>query len=393
MLFSKRKNAAVSQGTQGQYVKRESPPAVPSLTANAAVAKTRRSPVAASSLMQTSPSLPPSTLSLYRNQTTSAMADSPPAYDFLNNPVTDIREEITDEGDPNDNDPTEEMERRESKSTNSDSNSAMNASPSTSFAFRNTDVLSSRSFNRGGNRHIPRKFLTTSHSIGNVEQELGDLSVCDNDMSAPPQARFQSLQTLPRENVISIQQFRSSFDLDTDELPLPPNWEIEYTNENQKYYVDHHNRRTHWVHPLVHESLKPGWKKVFEQDKGVFYLNENLQQTQFEHPGIGNPIFRTESVNVASRSNMELSAADLHIIEEKELPPWLLMYAQEDSSLDHLLEWNLFDNKSLIEYDNLILKLFKQQVMDIVKKYERIRNVLNKEIHRRDSSRPPPRRL
>lgn len=111
-----------------------------------------------------------------------------------------------------------------------------------------------------------------------------------------------------------------------------------------------------------------------------------MKRTQYEHPGISNPIFRTESVNVASRSQVDLNA-NLHIIEEKELPPWLLMYAQSDSSLDHLLEvfffararnnffcwkidfqWDLFNFEQLTEYEHLMMKLYKQEVFDIVKK-------------------------
>lgn len=75
MLFSRRKTAATSvEGTQGKYVKRESPPTVPSLAGKhfqrlfsdrnnssaTAVSRTRRSPLHASTLLLSSVPPPPS---------------------------------------------------------------------------------------------------------------------------------------------------------------------------------------------------------------------------------------------------------------------------------------------------------------------------------------------
>ncbi|CAB3399741.1 unnamed protein product [Caenorhabditis bovis] len=386
MLFSRKKVTASIEGTQGKYVKRESPPSVPSLSATS-VGRTRRSPMSASSLLLDNQD---ESQEIAEDATAAEPSGSQNDIDEIEDEEYDIYKSI---------DAIFENKEKDfvclpSRSTVSENDvySESNEEPSTSFGMRNNNVLSSRSFNRGALRYVPRKSLTTSHSIGNVEQGLKDLSIRDDDMTAGHQPRFQSLQTLPSEQIMTIQQYRTSCDLGaTPDLPLPENWAIEYTSENQMYYVDHANRRTHWVHPLVNESLKPGWKKCFNPQKGVFYYNESLQKTQFEHPGISNPIFRTESVNVANRSTMDLNA-NLHIIEEKELPPWLLMYAQSDSSLDHLLEWELFDLKQLKEYEHIMLKLYKQEVIDIVRKYEKRRNVLNREIHRRDISRPPPPR-
>uniref|UniRef100_A0A8R1I4K9 Protein salvador homolog 1 n=1 Tax=Caenorhabditis japonica TaxID=281687 RepID=A0A8R1I4K9_CAEJA len=385
MLFSRRKATTTSvEGTHGKYVKRESPPTVPSLAATA-VSHTRRSPIAASTLMLSSvppaPSTPPPEFELFHlEHTVEAQVDefehTEDSFD-----VNDLKEM--------------DFERLHSRSTASENDVYTEPSeePSTSFGARNNNVLSSRSFNRGALRYVPRKSLTASHSIGNVEQGMRELSVGEKGLVSPQPPRFQSLQTLPSEHLMTIQQYRNSCESSdgSSDLPLPENWAIEYTTENQRYYVDHSNRRTHWVHPLVHESLKPGWKKIYDPQKGVFYYNEEMKRTQYEHPGISNPIFRTESVNVASRSTVDLNA-NLHIIEEKELPPWLLMYAQSDSSLDHLLEWDLFNYEQLTEYEHLMMKLYKQEVFDIVKKYERKRNILNREIHRRDVSRPPPAR-
>lgn len=56
-----------------------------------------------------------------------------------------------------------------------------------------------------------------------------------------------------------------------EELPLPPNWAVEVTEDGVRYYVDHNTRCTHWIHPFMHENLPPGWTKVFKEDQGVIY--------------------------------------------------------------------------------------------------------------------------
>lgn len=56
------------------------------------------------------------------------------------------------------------------------------------------------------------------------------------------------------------------------DLPLPPNWEMEVTDDGYRYYVDHNNQRTHWIHPLAMENLLPGWVKIFDEHHGVVYF-------------------------------------------------------------------------------------------------------------------------
>lgn len=56
-----------------------------------------------------------------------------------------------------------------------------------------------------------------------------------------------------------------------DELPLPTGWEMETTPDGILYYVDHNNKRTHWIHPFAAENLKPGWVKIFDQIHGIVY--------------------------------------------------------------------------------------------------------------------------
>ncbi|EPB70471.1 WW domain protein [Ancylostoma ceylanicum] len=175
-----------------------------------------------------------------------------------------------------------------------------------------------------------------------------------------------------------------------DDLPLPPNWSISVTSQGYRYYVDHNTCRTHWIHPLARENLPPGWNKIFQPSSGVIYYNEMDGRSQVEHPGLAQPltqqinqpivpINRTESMMVASR-RAESAVEHLNIIHHEEVPEWLMMYSQADTSLDHLLEWDLFNTMQLEQYEEMMLKLYKQEVIDTVRRYERMRTVLNKEI-------------
>uniref|UniRef100_A0A158PB69 WW domain-containing protein n=1 Tax=Angiostrongylus cantonensis TaxID=6313 RepID=A0A158PB69_ANGCA len=236
--------------------------------------------------------------------------------------------------------------------------------------------------------------------------------------STAVQQRFVSLQSLPGQR----RQLGSSIigeDRDNclvsgtpqqDELPLPPNWAVEVTPDGYRYYVDHNTCRTHWIHPLARENLPPGWNKIFQHSTGViyykllrrlllgFYFSEMDGRSQVEHPGLAQPvnqsvnqpivpINRTESMMVASH-RAESAVEHLNIIHHEEVPEWLMIYSQADTSLDHLLEWDLFNTMQLEQYEEMMLKLYKQEVIDTVRRYERMRAVLNLEIVRRTQPHP-----
>uniref|UniRef100_A0A1I7S8G1 WW domain-containing protein n=1 Tax=Bursaphelenchus xylophilus TaxID=6326 RepID=A0A1I7S8G1_BURXY len=76
---------------------------------------------------------------------------------------------------------------------------------------------------------------------------------------------------------------------DANDLPLPSGWDVDVTAEGFRFYIDHNNQRTTWVHPLAVENLPPGWTKIFDAVHGVVYYNEVEQRSQFEHPGVMTP--------------------------------------------------------------------------------------------------------
>ncbi|PAV61137.1 hypothetical protein WR25_02526 [Diploscapter pachys] len=63
------------------------------------------------------------------------------------------------------------------------------------------------------------------------------------------------------------------------EGPLPPNWEVAYTEAGEKYFIDHNIGTTTWDDP---RELPPGWEIVDDPTYGVFYVEREKR----EHPRI-----------------------------------------------------------------------------------------------------------
>lgn len=163
--------------------------------------------------------------------------------------------------------------------------------PSSSSAY--SRELSSQSFSDASHRTgltVFRKSLTSSQSIGNVvqhefEPKMHLASSAQNVLTIDPHSNFLSHPNGHRHVSSSLQSLSlsgktpgSSILLDRsliigaeDELPLPPRWEVRLTSNNIRYYVDHSNQRTHWIHPLSREDLPKGWTKIFDEDLGVVY--------------------------------------------------------------------------------------------------------------------------
>ncbi|MCP9266461.1 Membrane-associated guanylate kinase, WW and PDZ domain-containing protein 3 [Dirofilaria immitis] len=63
--------------------------------------------------------------------------------------------------------------------------------------------------------------------------------------------------------------------------PLPPNWEIAYSDQGEKYFVDHNTGTTQWEDP---RNLPDGWEKVNDGIYGTFYVDHVNKRTQYERP-------------------------------------------------------------------------------------------------------------
>ncbi|CAL2040458.1 unnamed protein product [Caenorhabditis brenneri] len=62
---------------------------------------------------------------------------------------------------------------------------------------------------------------------------------------------------------------------------LPPNWETAYTENGDKYFIDHNTGTTTWDDP---RELPAGWEQVDDQNYGTFYVDHINRKTQYERP-------------------------------------------------------------------------------------------------------------
>ncbi|XP_020817800.1 scaffold protein salvador [Drosophila serrata] len=193
-----------------------------------------------------------------------------------------------------------------------------------------------------------------------------------------------SLQKVPSQQSLT----------EPEELPLPPGWATQYTLHGRKYYIDHNAHTTHWNHPLEREGLPVGWRRVVSKLHGTYYENQYTGQCQRQHPCLTSYYVYTTSAEPpkAIRPEASLYAPPAHTHNAlvpanpyllEEIPKWLAVYSEADSSKDHLLQFNMFSLPELEGFDSMLVRLFKQELGTIVGFYERYRRALILEKNRR----------
>ncbi|CAG2113201.1 unnamed protein product [Medioppia subpectinata] len=83
----------------------------------------------------------------------------------------------------------------------------------------------------------------------------------------------------------------------TQNIPLPPGWEVAVDSETgNTYYVDHNSKRTQWFDPrdrltkpstfadCVAEELPIGWEYSFHPQIGIYYTDHLRRINQLEDP-------------------------------------------------------------------------------------------------------------
>ncbi|KAK0182088.1 hypothetical protein PV327_000257 [Microctonus hyperodae] len=162
------------------------------------------------------------------------------------------------------------------------------------------------------------------------------------------------------------------------ELPLPPGWSVDFTLRGRKYYIDHNTKTTHWSHPLEKEGLPTGWERIESPKYGVYYVNHITRQAQYEHPCYS---LEMQAVRVVSpprhthfHSHSVLVPANPYLNEE--IPHWLYVYSRASISLDRNLRWELFRLPELDCFNAMLTRLLKQELQEIVMRYEEYRSAL-----------------
>ncbi|KAJ8881602.1 hypothetical protein PR048_018088 [Dryococelus australis] len=180
-----------------------------------------------------------------------------------------------------------------------------------------------------------------------------------------------------------------------EELPLPPGWSIDYTMRGRKYYIDHNTKTTHWSHPLEKEGLPTGWERIESPKYGVYYVNHITRQAQYEHPCAPHYIYQPEvryQLEIQPRlmappprhtnfhPHSVLVPANPFLTEE--IPIWLTVYSRASQDIDHKLKWELFRLPELDCFNAMLTRLYKQELEEIVMRYEAYRAGRRREMHR-----------
>ncbi|XP_015179951.1 PREDICTED: scaffold protein salvador-like isoform X2 [Polistes dominula] len=193
-------------------------------------------------------------------------------------------------------------------------------------------------------------------------------------------------QSVYRQNAGRCQSERSSSRSEQqEELPLPPGWSVDFTLRGRKYYIDHNTKTTHWSHPLEKEGLPTGWERIESPEYGVYYVNHITRQAQYEHPCYPHEV---QAIRVVSpprhthfHSHSVLVPANPYLNEE--IPHWLYVYSRASIALDRKLRWELFRLPELDCFNAMLTRLYKQELEEVVMRYEEYRSALLCEMEQR----------
>lgn len=172
-----------------------------------------------------------------------------------------------------------------------------------------------------------------------------------------------------------------------DQLPLPPGWSIDYTLRGRKYYIDHNTKTTHWSHPLEREGLPVFWQRI-ESPEGIYYYNYITRHAQHHHPYLATYYLQPQSQPSLLGLNHELFQPHSALVPPNpllnvEVPKWLKIYTKSSSEKDHIIKWDMFQVHQLAYINEMIAKLFKEEIQMIVLKYESLRIAISYEMERK----------
>lgn len=186
----------------------------------------------------------------------------------------------------------------------------------------------------------------------------------------------------------------------SEELPLPPGWSVDCTLRGRKYYIDHNTKTTHWSHPLEREGLPTGWQCIQSPIYGGYYVNNITRQAQYEHPCLV-PCYNYGSVAPQAYQrylsvrptnyphHSVLVPANPYLMQE--IPHWLNVYFKSSTEIDHKLRWNMFRLSDLECYNAMLTRLYKQELQNIVMRYETYRAALMVEMEKFRTNPANPR--
>ncbi|KFD65425.1 hypothetical protein M514_03814 [Trichuris suis] len=181
------------------------------------------------------------------------------------------------------------------------------------------------------------------------DSEAASLTVVERDVGkrvpAEGSAAAGAMPSLSQSSLLPAPSVSTSMDgslVVADELgPLPPNWEVGYTDIGEKYFIDHNTGTTHWTDPreapltdvdqkgtiisaqpssIANLDLPFGWEMVDDPQYGIYYVDHVNKKTQYERPepSIDKPrkalssVTSMETCRVESRAGSEVHPFAVH---------------------------------------------------------------------------------
>ncbi|VDI11360.1 scaffold protein salvador [Mytilus galloprovincialis] len=162
---------------------------------------------------------------------------------------------------------------------------------------------------------------------------------------------------------------------------------INYSNISFRWILWTRHAITSWMK----ESLPTGWERIESKEFGVYYVNHIKKTAQYPHPCAQNipnmhsfqpplPGALEYRPSIARQPNV-LVPANPYL--NSAIPQWLHVYSRGAPEHDHKLKWDLFRLNELEHFDALLVRLNRQDIEDIVLKYEHFRSALVIEMERR----------
>ncbi|XP_023030364.2 scaffold protein salvador [Leptinotarsa decemlineata] len=229
---------------------------------------------------------------------------------------------------------------------------------------------------------------TSKNSVAGPGQDITPIYSNTNfEQFRDPNQNTSYADSLAHQSRLSLRRTENTQE-QSEELPLPPGWSVDYTLRGRKYYIDHNTKTTHWSHPLEREGLPTGWQCIQSPVYGVYYVNHITRRAQYEHPCLV-PCFNYTPESYQRyippkpthyQPHSVLVPANPYLLEE--IPHWLNVYFKTSPELDHKLRWDMFRLSELECYNAMLTRLYKQELQNIVMRYESYRSALMVEMEK-----------
>ncbi|CAH0551743.1 unnamed protein product [Brassicogethes aeneus] len=405
MLSRKNKDLrTIKEGVVGKYVKKDTPPEIPIINVWTTEPKKRLSNQSRSSLPLQFPvtrasNQPSNTVQKFGNQKTTISDVGLGAHEGKYTPSASVPDLATRFANC----------KSVGQSSEGGSQTVSSNGSSTQHIYANQPMSSSYVDNSASNANyveIDQIYPLTNQDSPSSTYNRTNSPIYQNNLPRNNQ------ETTPIYSNANIERFRNDESLahhlryslgrdensqePSEELPLPPGWSVDYTMRGRKYYIDHNTKTTHWSHPLEREGLPTGWQCIQSPHYGIYYVNHITRQAQYQHPCLM-PCYNYQPevryLNPPRPTHYQphsvLVPANPYLLEE--IPHWLNVYFQTSTDLDHKLRWDMFRLSELDCYNAMLTRLYKQELQNIVMRYESYRSALLVEMENFRANRNNPR--